>query len=116
MLHRNAPGFVAAKADEGFELHAQHAGATSFEIRCKAVLVIDVENASSRVLIRMPGALQPPVGSQLRGAEDSRPAACMRKLGAWSSEHHQENAHTEAHTPCHGRHLGLKILWRSAAA
>lgn len=27
---------------------------TSFEIRCKGVLVLDVENAPSRVLIRMP--------------------------------------------------------------
>jgi hypothetical protein len=27
---------------------------TSFEIRCKGVLVMDVENAPSRVLIRMP--------------------------------------------------------------
>ncbi|HDS1826828.1 TPA: cold-shock protein [Stenotrophomonas maltophilia] len=54
MLHSQALGFVAAKAREGFELHARHVGATSFEIRCKRVLVMDVENAPSRVLIRMP--------------------------------------------------------------
>ncbi|EKT4092839.1 cold-shock protein [Stenotrophomonas riyadhensis] len=54
MLHSQALGFVAAKTDEGFELYARHVGATSFEIRCKGVLVMDVENAPSRVLIRMP--------------------------------------------------------------
>ncbi|MDV9041471.1 cold-shock protein [Stenotrophomonas sp. RAC2] len=54
LLHRDALGFVTAKAQEGFELHARHAGATSFEIRCKGVVVMDVENAPSRVLIRMP--------------------------------------------------------------
>ncbi len=54
MLHSEALGFVAAKTDEGFELYARHVGATSFEIRCKGVLVMDVENAPSRVLIRMP--------------------------------------------------------------
>ncbi|MCU1068113.1 cold-shock protein [Stenotrophomonas maltophilia] len=54
LLHSDALGFVTAKAREGFELHARHAGATSFEIRCKGVLVMDVENAPSRVLIRMP--------------------------------------------------------------
>lgn len=36
------------------EGHARHAGATSFEIRCKGAVVMDVENAPSRVLIRMP--------------------------------------------------------------
>ena len=54
LLHSDALGFVTAKAHEGFELHTRHAGATSFEIRCKGVLVMDVENAPSRVLIRMP--------------------------------------------------------------
>ncbi|WP_329772611.1 cold-shock protein [Stenotrophomonas maltophilia] len=54
LLHSDALGFVTAKALEGFELHTRHAGATSFEIRCKGVLVMDVENAPSRVLIRMP--------------------------------------------------------------
>ncbi|GAB2316487.1 cold-shock protein [Stenotrophomonas geniculata] len=54
LLHSDARGFVTAKADEGFELHARHAKATSFEIRCKGVVVMDVENALSRVLIRMP--------------------------------------------------------------
>lgn len=54
LLHSDARGFVTAKADEGFELHARHAKATSFEIRCKGVLVMEVENAPSRVLIRMP--------------------------------------------------------------
>ena len=54
LLHSDALGFVTAKADEGFELHTRYAGATSFEIRCKGVLVMDVENAPSRVLIRMP--------------------------------------------------------------
>ncbi|EKT4087163.1 cold-shock protein [Stenotrophomonas maltophilia] len=54
LLHSDALGFVTAKAHEGFELHARLAGATSFEIRCKGVLVMDVENVPSRVLIRMP--------------------------------------------------------------
>ncbi|HGM6933143.1 cold-shock protein [Stenotrophomonas maltophilia] len=54
LLHSDALGFVTAKAHEGFELHARHARATSFEIRCKGVVVMDVENAPSRVLIRMP--------------------------------------------------------------
>lgn len=54
LLHSDALGFVTAKADEGFELHTRYAGVTSFEIRCKGVLVMDVENAPSRVLIRMP--------------------------------------------------------------
>lgn len=54
LLHSDAHGFVSAKTHEGFELHARHAGATSFEIRCKGVLVMEVENAPSRVLIRMP--------------------------------------------------------------
>ncbi|HEL4234408.1 TPA: cold-shock protein [Stenotrophomonas maltophilia] len=54
LLHSDARGFVTAKAHEGFELHARHAGATPFEIRCKGVLVMEVENAPSRVLIRMP--------------------------------------------------------------
>ena len=54
LLHSDALGFVTAKAHEGFELHARHAGATPFEIRCKGVLVMEVENAPSRVLIRMP--------------------------------------------------------------
>ncbi|WP_322548242.1 cold-shock protein [Stenotrophomonas geniculata] len=54
LLYSDALGFVSAKAHEGFELHARHAGATSFEIRCKGVPVMDVENAPSRVLIRMP--------------------------------------------------------------
>ncbi|WP_234412212.1 cold-shock protein [Stenotrophomonas sp. YAU14D1_LEIMI4_1] len=54
LLHSDALGFVTAKADEGFELHTRYAGATSFEIRCKGVLVMDVENAPSRVLIRVP--------------------------------------------------------------
>ncbi|MBN5049560.1 cold-shock protein [Stenotrophomonas maltophilia] len=54
LLHSHALGFVTAKADEGFELHTRYAGVTSFEIRCKGVLVMDVENAPSRVLIRMP--------------------------------------------------------------
>lgn len=54
LLHSDALGFVTAKAHEGFELHARYAGVTSFEIRCKGVLVMEVENARSRVLIRMP--------------------------------------------------------------
>jgi len=54
LLHSDALGFVSAKAHEGFELHTRHTRATSFEIRCKGVLVMDVENAPSRVLIRMP--------------------------------------------------------------
>lgn len=54
LLHSDALGFVTAKADEGFELHTRYAGVTSFEIRCKGVLVMDVENAPSRVLIRVP--------------------------------------------------------------
>ncbi|MEG0192267.1 MAG: cold-shock protein [Stenotrophomonas sp.] len=54
LLHSDALGFVTAKADEGFELHTRYAGVTSFEIRCKGVLVMDVENAPSCVLIRMP--------------------------------------------------------------
>jgi hypothetical protein len=54
LLHSDALGFVTAKAHEGFELHTRHARATSFEIRCKGVLVMEVENAPSRVLIRMP--------------------------------------------------------------
>ena len=54
LLHSDALGFVTAKAHEGLELHARHPGATSFEIRCKGVPVMDVENAPSRVLIRMP--------------------------------------------------------------
>lgn len=54
VLHSDALGFVAAKADEGFELYMRHAEDTSFEIRCKGVVVMDVENAPSRVLIRMP--------------------------------------------------------------
>lgn len=58
LLYSDALGFVTAKADEGFELHAHHAGATSFEIRCKGVLVMDVENAPTRVLIRLPGDAQ----------------------------------------------------------
>lgn len=68
MLHSEALGFVAAKAREGFELHARHVGATSFEIRCKGVLVMDVENAPSRVLIRMPAdaRLRSPDIEQLR--------------------------------------------------
>ncbi|MDN8644345.1 cold-shock protein [Stenotrophomonas indicatrix] len=53
LLHSDALGFVTAKADEGFELHTRYAGVTSFEIRCKGVLVMDVENGPSRVLIRM---------------------------------------------------------------
>lgn len=53
LLHSDALGFVTAKADEGFELHTRYAGVTSFEIRCKGVLVMDVENAPSRVLIRL---------------------------------------------------------------
>lgn len=59
LLHSDAQGFVTAKAQEGFELHTRYTGVTSFEIRCKGVLVLDVENAPSRVLIRMPAdALQ----------------------------------------------------------
>ncbi|WP_313282282.1 cold-shock protein [Stenotrophomonas indicatrix] len=54
LLHSDALGFVTAKADEGFELHTRYAGVTSFEIRCKGVLVMDVENGPSRVLIRVP--------------------------------------------------------------
>ncbi|OJH81317.1 MAG: cold-shock protein [Stenotrophomonas maltophilia] len=54
LLHSDALGFVTAKADEGFELHTRYAGVTSFEIRCKGVLVIDVENAPSHVLNRVP--------------------------------------------------------------
>ncbi|MFV7454444.1 cold-shock protein [Stenotrophomonas maltophilia] len=54
LLHSDALGFVTVKADEGFELHTRFSGATSFEIRCKDVVVLDVENAPSRVLIRMP--------------------------------------------------------------
>ncbi|EVT69235.1 cold-shock protein [Stenotrophomonas maltophilia 5BA-I-2] len=54
LLHSDALGFVTTKADEGYELHTRYAGVTSFEIRCKGVLVMDVENAPSRVLIRMP--------------------------------------------------------------
>lgn len=54
LLYSDALGFVAAKADEGFELYTRHAEATSFEIRCKGVVVMDVENVPSRVLIRLP--------------------------------------------------------------
>lgn len=54
LLHSDALGFVTAKAHEGFELRTRYAGVTSFEIRCKGVLVLEVENAPSRVLIRMP--------------------------------------------------------------
>ncbi len=54
LLHSDALGFVTAKAHEGSELHARHAGATSFEIRCKGVRVLAVENASPRVVIRIP--------------------------------------------------------------
>ncbi|WP_171954931.1 cold-shock protein [Stenotrophomonas geniculata] len=54
LLHSDALGFVTVKADEGFELHTRFSGASSFEIRCKGVLVLDVENVPSRVLIRMP--------------------------------------------------------------
>lgn len=54
LLHSDALGFVTAKADEGFELHTRYAGVTSFEIRCKGVRVLAVENASPRVVIRIP--------------------------------------------------------------
>jgi hypothetical protein len=54
LLHGDALGFVTAKAVEGFEFHTRYAGATSFEIRCKGVVVMQVESAPSRVLIRMP--------------------------------------------------------------
>lgn len=53
-LHGDALGFVTANAHEGFELHTRHAEAASFEIRCKGILVMGVENTPSRVLIRMP--------------------------------------------------------------
>jgi hypothetical protein len=54
LLHGDALGFVTAKAAEGFEFHTRYAGATSFEIRCKGVVVMAVESAPSRVLIRIP--------------------------------------------------------------
>lgn len=54
LLHDDALGFVAAKRDEGFELHVAYSGGTSFVIRCKGVPVMDVENTPSHVLIRMP--------------------------------------------------------------
>ena len=54
LLHSDALGFVTAKAHLGFELITRYAGVTSFEIRCKGVMVMDVENAPSRVLVRMP--------------------------------------------------------------
>ncbi|SMR76659.1 MULTISPECIES: cold-shock protein [Stenotrophomonas] len=54
LLRGDALGFVAAKAQEGFELHTRYSEATSFEIRCKGVRVMTVENASSRVSIRIP--------------------------------------------------------------
>ncbi|WP_375068980.1 cold-shock protein [Stenotrophomonas lactitubi] len=54
LLRGDALGFVTAKAQEGFELRTRYSEATSFEIQCKGVRVMAVENASSRVLIRIP--------------------------------------------------------------
>ncbi|MBA0447553.1 cold-shock protein [Stenotrophomonas maltophilia] len=54
LLYSDALGFLTVKADEGFELYTRFSGATSFQIRCKGVVVMDVENAPSRVLIRLP--------------------------------------------------------------
>lgn len=54
LLRSDALGFVAAKAQEGFELHTRYSEATSFEIRRKGVRVLAVENASPRVVIRIP--------------------------------------------------------------
>ncbi|MBM9912913.1 MULTISPECIES: cold-shock protein [Stenotrophomonas] len=54
LLRGDALGFVTAKTQEGFELHTRYSEATYFEIRCKGVRVMVVENASSRVLIRIP--------------------------------------------------------------
>jgi len=54
LLRGDALGFVAAKANEGFDLHTRYSEATSFEIRCKGVRVMTVENFHTRVLIRMP--------------------------------------------------------------
>ncbi|HEL3255620.1 TPA: cold-shock protein [Stenotrophomonas maltophilia] len=54
LLRSDALGFVAAKAQDGFELHTRYSEASSFEIRCKGVRVLAVENASPRVVIRIP--------------------------------------------------------------
>jgi len=53
-LRSDALGFVATKAQDGFELHTFYSEATPFEIRCKGVRVLAVENASPRVVIRIP--------------------------------------------------------------
>jgi hypothetical protein len=58
LLRSEAMGYASSQALQGLSFHARPDGAGSFEIRCKGVAVMEVENAPARVLLRMPaGAL-----------------------------------------------------------
>lgn len=81
-LHSNALAFVTVKRRQGFELRARNgdAGPVSFEILCRGVQVLDVENTAARVVIRMPG------GWADARAGHRRPARQFRALDDHLSE------------------------------
>ncbi|WP_313050638.1 cold-shock protein [Stenotrophomonas cyclobalanopsidis] len=54
LLRSEAMGYASSQALQGLSFHARADGAGSFEIRCKGVAVMAVENAPARVLLRMP--------------------------------------------------------------
>lgn len=54
VLYITAAGYAEAEAHQGLVFHARGDGARSFEIHCKGVVVVEVENTPSRVLLRMP--------------------------------------------------------------
>ena len=54
LLRSEAMGYASSQALQGLSFHARPDGAGSFEIRCKGVAVMEVENAPARVLLRMP--------------------------------------------------------------
>jgi len=54
VLRGDAMAYAASQAYQGFSFHSRPDGAGSFEIRCRGVVVMEVENGPARVLLRMP--------------------------------------------------------------
>lgn len=54
LLEGDARGLATAKGRQGFDFHTGGGGVAAFQVRCKGVVVMDVQNAPPLVLIRMP--------------------------------------------------------------
>lgn len=54
LLEGHARGLAMAKARQGFDFHSEDGGAAAFQVRCKGVVVMDVQNTPPLMRVRLP--------------------------------------------------------------